>query len=34
MADALYFNSCAMARKIVLMELMRLTAASVYECIM
>jgi hypothetical protein len=31
MADALFFSSCAMARKIVLMELMSLTVASVYE---
>jgi hypothetical protein len=34
MADALFFSSYVMARKIVLMELMRLTAALVYDCIL
>jgi hypothetical protein len=32
MVDALYFSSCVMARKIVQMELMRLTVTSAYEC--
>jgi hypothetical protein len=32
MADALFFSSYAMANKIVLMELMRLTVASMDDC--